>query len=339
MATNRLLGLPPITSELKSTAPYLQRADELKSQDPVMAYWCAYYAAQLGISLKAKDNPSRDVLFNLLGVLERMKKEIGSNDAIDMEAASSAYVENFALGVFAMADNEDRAGNGNRFVSTAVNCLHPLNASYRSTAKKFLAAANFLEVLKTFPKSEVAESVQAVSFTIQSLTLNHLVRMKKRFDTRDGKQQILPKLFVKAGSPLPAQQASHKSSQPPHHHHHPTTFDTLHLPALPLDHLRRRSALPHLLTSISHVRAHYPAEHGLSPKRPLAQQPIWVLMCRGTHILAAGEAKERRPPVAGVPLRHQVLANPSSIGSKYRRQEQQTEGRSRSAAISQEAAV
>jgi vacuolar protein sorting-associated protein VTA1 len=118
MATNRPLGLPPITPELKSIAPYLQRADELKSQDPIIAYWCAYYAAQLGISLKAKDHSSRDVLFNLLSVLERIKKEIGSNDAIDMEAASSAYVENFALKVFTAADNEDRAGNGSRSVST-----------------------------------------------------------------------------------------------------------------------------------------------------------------------------------------------------------------------------
>ena len=46
-----------------------------------------------------------------------MKKEIGPNDAIDIEVASSAYVENFALRVFGMADNEDRKGQGNR-------CLH-----------------------------------------------------------------------------------------------------------------------------------------------------------------------------------------------------------------------
>ncbi|KAF8225117.1 DUF605-domain-containing protein [Tricholoma matsutake] len=138
---NRPLDLPLITPELKSIAPYLQRADELKSQDPIMAYWCAYYAAQVGISIKAKDNSSRDVLFSLLGILERLKKDIGPSDAIDIEAASSAYVENFALRVFAMADNEDRSGDASR-----------------STAKKFLAAANFLEVLKTFPKSEVSDS-------------------------------------------------------------------------------------------------------------------------------------------------------------------------------------
>lgn len=74
----------------------------------------AYYAAQLGIALKLKDNAARNYLFDLLGVLEKMKAEIGSNDAIEDESASSAYVENFALRVFAAADNEDRRGNATR---------------------------------------------------------------------------------------------------------------------------------------------------------------------------------------------------------------------------------
>lgn len=55
-------------------------------------------------------------LFDVLSLLERMKTEIGPNDAIDDEAAASAYVENFALRVFAMADSEDRKGNATRYV-------------------------------------------------------------------------------------------------------------------------------------------------------------------------------------------------------------------------------
>ncbi|KAJ7619189.1 Vta1 like-domain-containing protein [Mycena polygramma] len=135
------MSLPPIPVPLKTVAPYLQRADELRAKEPIIAYWCTYYAAQVGIALKAKDPASRNFLFELLGALEKLKAEIGPTDAIDIEAASAAFVENFALRVFAMADNEDRSGAGNR-----------------STAKKFLAAANFLEVLKTFPKTEVSES-------------------------------------------------------------------------------------------------------------------------------------------------------------------------------------
>ena len=34
-----------------------------------------------------------------------------------------------------------------------------LTRVYRSTARKFLAASNFLEVLKTFPQADVSDSV------------------------------------------------------------------------------------------------------------------------------------------------------------------------------------
>ena len=131
-----ILHLPAIPGELKSVTPYLQRTDELKSKDPIMAYWCAcllrdtsisrlislllftgaYYAAQLGIGMKLKDHAARTFLFDLLSLLERMKADIGQTDAIDDDAACAAYVENFALKVFAMADNEDRRGNATRCV-------------------------------------------------------------------------------------------------------------------------------------------------------------------------------------------------------------------------------
>ena len=160
MASSSPLGLPSISPQLKSIVPYLQRAQEVRKQDPIVAYWCAYYAAQLGISLKAKDSASRDVLFALLGTLERMKKEIGPNEAVDNESVSSAYVENFALKVFATADNEDRLHNATRFVQRLTSEDGRLSLS-RSTAKKFLAAAHFLEVLKTFSQSEIAEAVSS----------------------------------------------------------------------------------------------------------------------------------------------------------------------------------
>jgi vacuolar protein sorting-associated protein VTA1 len=133
------LGLPPVSTGLKTIAPYLQRAEELVASDPVIAYWCmypshliqppltltppigAYYAAQVGISLKAQDTNSRYLLLNLLDALERLKKEIGPNDAVDIEPASAAYVENFALKIFKTADDEDRAGKATK----SVPCLYP----------------------------------------------------------------------------------------------------------------------------------------------------------------------------------------------------------------------
>lgn len=71
----------------------------------------AYYAAQQGIALKVKESSARHFLFDLLGLLEKLKNDIGSNDAVHDEPASAAYVENFALRVFTGADNEDRRGN------------------------------------------------------------------------------------------------------------------------------------------------------------------------------------------------------------------------------------
>jgi len=157
------LGLPSVSPALKSIAPFLQRADELKDKEPIVAYWCLYYAAQNGIALKAKDNASRTLLLDILATLEKMKNDVGPNDAIDIEAASAAYVENFAVKVFAIADNEDRSGNSTRCVSSTLPIIISLMYIFRSTAKKFLAAANFLEVLRTFPKTEITESVNYIT--------------------------------------------------------------------------------------------------------------------------------------------------------------------------------
>ena len=34
------MALPPAPAALKSISPYLQRADELRNKEPVIAYWC-----------------------------------------------------------------------------------------------------------------------------------------------------------------------------------------------------------------------------------------------------------------------------------------------------------
>ncbi len=121
--------------------------------------------------MKAKDAASRNLLFELLGVLETMKKEIGPHDAIDVEAASAAYVENFGLKIFAMADNEDRRGAATRYDRTTSTQQQPSDHwLLRSTAKKFLAASNFLEVLRVFPKIEIPDSVIIPpTYTLQTL--------------------------------------------------------------------------------------------------------------------------------------------------------------------------
>ena len=104
----------------------------------------AYSAAQTGISLKARSPENRAFLAALLTVLESLRTTIGPSDAITVESASSAYVENFALRVFSSADNEDRR-----------------NAATRVTAKKFLASATFFDILKIFEDTGPWEMVRA----------------------------------------------------------------------------------------------------------------------------------------------------------------------------------
>ncbi|KAI0652112.1 Vta1 like-domain-containing protein [Trametes meyenii] len=149
-----VLALPPVPQELKAIAPFIQRADELSTKDPVISYWSAYYAAQEGIALRAKDANSRGFLLKLLSQLEDMKKTLGANDAVHDEPAAAAYLENFALRVFAGADAEDRKGNATRYVPPPHLCLSIKDSSppptRSNTAKKFVAAANFLELLHTF---------------------------------------------------------------------------------------------------------------------------------------------------------------------------------------------
>ncbi|CDS82074.1 uncharacterized protein SPSC_02894 [Sporisorium scitamineum] len=125
--------LPNPPAELKAALPFVQRANELRTADKVIAYWCCYYAAQLGIAGNAKDNESKMYLLALMDTLEDLKAKLTDNDAVTNDAASSAYVENFALKVFVGADNEDRAGKATR-----------------ATPKKFLAASQFMELLKIF---------------------------------------------------------------------------------------------------------------------------------------------------------------------------------------------
>ncbi|GAA6062220.1 hypothetical protein JCM10212_006455 [Sporobolomyces blumeae] len=124
---------PPVPPELKPITPYLARAHELSKADPVIAYWCTYFALQQAMTLGAQDPESQAFLFSLMDKLEAMKAENSDNDAVTEDAAAAAYIENFGIKIFSTADNEDRRGKATR-----------------ATAKKFLAAANFLELLSVF---------------------------------------------------------------------------------------------------------------------------------------------------------------------------------------------
>jgi vacuolar protein sorting-associated protein VTA1 len=161
-----------------------------------------YSAARTGIALKP---PTPNLLSELLSVLETLKEEIGPNDAIDMEAASIAYVENFGLKVFNAADEEDRGGIATRWVYRSTPSPQSFSSFIphdRSTAKKFLAAANFLEVLHIFPPSEVSESASRHSCPLyNSSDMSHQNEEKIRY--AKWKAADIAKAFREGRTPMP----------------------------------------------------------------------------------------------------------------------------------------
>ncbi|KAI9105631.1 Vta1 like-domain-containing protein [Phlyctochytrium arcticum] len=124
-------GPPP--EELKYINAYLQRAQELSSKEPIVAYYCKYYAAKLAIEKGNKSKEAQIFLLTLMDELEQDRKHLQGNEAITNDVVGYAHVENFALKIFINADNEDRQGQISR-----------------KTAKTFLASSIFLELLKVF---------------------------------------------------------------------------------------------------------------------------------------------------------------------------------------------
>ncbi|KAH8551451.1 Vta1 like-domain-containing protein, partial [Umbelopsis sp. PMI_123] len=128
-----LLVMESVPDDLKYLQPYLQRSQELQSREPVVSYYAKYYAAKLALSKGPKNKNTEKFVISLLDELETAKVQIGPNEAITDDLVGYAHIENFGLKVFENADNEDRAGRASK-----------------KTAKTFLAASVFLEILKTF---------------------------------------------------------------------------------------------------------------------------------------------------------------------------------------------
>ncbi|KAI9477983.1 MAG: Vta1 like-domain-containing protein [Benjaminiella poitrasii] len=131
-----------IPNELKYIAPFIQRGQELTTVDPIVSYYAQYYAAKLAIARGPRTKETNLYLSHLLDLLETQKSNIESNEAITDDLVGYAHVENFALKIFLKADNEDRNGKANK-----------------NTARTFVAASVFLEILKTF--GEIDPEVEA----------------------------------------------------------------------------------------------------------------------------------------------------------------------------------
>ncbi|KAJ4455933.1 putative protein OF MAMMALIAN LYST-INTERACTING PROTEIN 5 [Paratrimastix pyriformis] len=117
---------------LKPLRPYLARAAELDSFNPLMAYYCRMYALEIAMKLRAeqKANDPESSKF-LLAMMDRCEKDKASLNPVDADA--QVFVIGFAEDVFLKADDEDRAGNATK-----------------TTAQDFYAASLFFDVAKQF---------------------------------------------------------------------------------------------------------------------------------------------------------------------------------------------
>ncbi|KAJ1921197.1 hypothetical protein H4219_000796 [Mycoemilia scoparia] len=131
----------PIPPKLNSIKPYLLRAKEIYDREPVIAYFCKYYATKLAIQGDNKDEEVLQFISSLLDDVEKTKTTLDGDpkwqEIIKDNNTAATYFENFALKIFARADTEDRDGKATKV-----------------TARNFLISSQFLEVMAVFGELE-----------------------------------------------------------------------------------------------------------------------------------------------------------------------------------------
>ncbi|KAK9324614.1 Vta1 like-domain-containing protein [Lipomyces orientalis] len=173
-------GPPP---SLKFITTFIKRANELEKSDPVISYYCKYYAIEEALAAKVHqtDPAAAEYVTHLLDLVEKDKSELQDHDTITDEMVGQAYVEKFATRVFANADKD------------IIN-----RKSTRTTASNLLAASNFLELLKLFgePDQGLLDRIKYCKF--------HAARILKAYAAgEDPNAYESPDVAVQAPSPEP----------------------------------------------------------------------------------------------------------------------------------------
>ncbi|KAK6726744.1 hypothetical protein RB195_004828 [Necator americanus] len=105
--------VPP---SLKPIAHYIKIANENSSRDPVVYYWCLFYAVQTAMQLDKSSPEALHFLTSLLGTLEAIKKQLAGTEAITSEVVAQAHLEDFALKLFNFADAKEKSGQVDKSV-------------------------------------------------------------------------------------------------------------------------------------------------------------------------------------------------------------------------------
>ncbi|VDK83647.1 unnamed protein product [Litomosoides sigmodontis] len=108
-----------VPQSLRAIAHYVKIGAENADRDPIIHYWCLFYAVQTGMDLDKKSPEALQYLTSLLSTLEDMKKKLSGREALTQDLVAQAHIENFAMKLFDYADKNDRQSNFTKSVIRA----------------------------------------------------------------------------------------------------------------------------------------------------------------------------------------------------------------------------
>ncbi|KAA8896481.1 hypothetical protein TRICI_006886 [Trichomonascus ciferrii] len=204
-----------VPESVKFVQGTLARGKELEKRDPVISYYCKLHAVQqiLGQNLHQSSSEVAEFSSGLLDEVEQFKNDALADEKyqsiINDEQTAQVYVENFALKVFAKADNEVRE-----------------QRSTRATPTTFLAAAVFLDTLKVFQsplEAHVQDKIKYAKFhaarILKALKAGEDPNLyeppKEDQDEVDALEQELGSIEVLDGQEKPAEEDQPAAPQAP----------------------------------------------------------------------------------------------------------------------------
>ncbi|KAM3721429.1 Vacuolar protein [Dirofilaria immitis] len=106
-----MASVAQIPQSLRSVAHYVKIGADNADRDPIIHYWCLFYAVQTGMDIDKKSTEALQYLTSLLSILEDMKKKLSGQEALTQDLVAQAHIENFAMKLFDYADKNDRQSN------------------------------------------------------------------------------------------------------------------------------------------------------------------------------------------------------------------------------------
>ncbi|CEI41052.1 hypothetical protein FVEN_g1403 [Fusarium venenatum] len=137
----------PAGLKIPEVSRFINRANQLRTIKPALAYWCEYHAVNqiVGKGLHNSDDEAFEFTKTLIERLETTKTERADDEAIIDNATGQAYVEQFAQQTF---DRAERALRADKVT--------------RQTADTFDAAATFFDLTREWgePDPEVVKKIK-----------------------------------------------------------------------------------------------------------------------------------------------------------------------------------